>query len=399
MKVMKRSRPGPRAQGAAPVFPERLPSPINSPARAPLTAAGQPARQREPLGGREGRPGIESGREAGRRVRTILVPTDYSEPSRRAFELACRLAGNGAARLTLVHVAEPPRASSLGMAAGPPLPAGYRGAWESRLSLIRPRDPAVRVEYLVEEGDAAAGILRAAGRTACDLIVVGSRRKAGLARLLRRGVSGRVSRRVPCPVLSLTLPRARPLPEGRAPDLHDTTSDSSRRCDMLDYRTILHPTDFSGPAMHAYALARDLARGSGGELLVVHVAPTRLYRKRGCRREMDEALRRLTASDPGVRMRGLLLAGDPASQIVCTAAQLDCGLIVMGTSGRTGLGRLWHGSVARAVEKRARCPVLTARQPGGEAWDVADLAGGRMAANGRATASADPCCLACGRDV
>ena len=32
------------------------------------------------------------------------------------------------------------------MAAGRPLPAGYRGAWESRLRLIRPRDPAVKVE-------------------------------------------------------------------------------------------------------------------------------------------------------------------------------------------------------------------------------------------------------------
>src|SRR4051812_19316595 len=61
------------------------------------------------------------------RVRTTLVPTDSSEPSRRAFELACALAGNGAARLTLLHVAEPPRVSSLGMVAGPPLPPGYRG--------------------------------------------------------------------------------------------------------------------------------------------------------------------------------------------------------------------------------------------------------------------------------
>jgi nucleotide-binding universal stress UspA family protein len=377
MNGVKHKRPTPPA--GAPLTPTRRPSP-------------RPAARR---------PGPESAREARARVRTILVPTDYSEPSRRAFDLACRLAGGGAARLTLVHVPEPPRASSLGMAAGPPLPAGYRGAWESRLSLIRPRDPAVPVEYRIEEGDPAAAILRAAGRTGSDLIVMGTRRKRGLAGILRRGVSGPVSRQASCPVLTLTTPPARASEEGRRPpDAREPTSDSSRRSDMLDYRTILHPTDFSEPALYAFGLARDLARATGGELLVVHVAPARLFRKRGYRREADEALRRLAASDPEVRVRGLLLAGDPDAQIVCTATQLDCGLIVMGTSGRTGLGRLWHGSVARAVEKNARCPVLTVRLPGGEGWDVPDFAARQPASNGHTLGRAGARCrVACGGDV
>lgn len=312
------------------------------------------------------------------RVRTILVPTDYSQPSRLAFELACALAGDGAARLTLLHVAEPPRVSSLGMVAGPPLPAGYRGAWESQLRLIRPRDPAVRAEYRIEEGEPAAAILRDAEKTGCDLIVLGARRTAGLDRLLRRGVSGRVSRHAPCPVVTLT-------------------SDSIRRGDMFDYRTILHPTDFSEPAMYALGLARDLARASGADLLVTHVAPVPLYRKRRHRREMEEALRRLAASDPKVRARGLLLAGDPASQIVSTATQLDCGLIVTGTAGRTGLGRLLRGSVSGAVRKGARCPVLSVRLPGGAGWDVPDFAAGQPAANGRTSGPAvGRCCLAHG---
>lgn len=295
------------------------------------------------------------------RMRTILVPTDYSNPSRRAFELACRLAANGAGRLTLLHVAEPLESFSFGMADGPPLPAGYRGAWESQLRLIRPSDPAVQVDYRIEEGDPAAAILRAAGRTGCDLIVMGTRPRSGLARLLWPGVTGRVLRQSRCPVLTLTQASAesKPSPDG-----------------MLDYRTILHPTDFSRSAMHAFGMARDLARASGGELLVVHVASTDVYRKRGYRRDMDEALNRLTTSDPSVRMRGMLLAGDPVSEIITTAGQLDSDLIVMGATGRTGLGRLWHGSVAGAVQNRARCPVLTAQLPQGQGemrWDVVTL--------------------------
>jgi nucleotide-binding universal stress UspA family protein len=285
------------------------------------------------------------------------------------------------------------------MAEGPPLPVGYRGAWESRLSLIRPRDPAVQVEYRIEEGDPAAAILRAAGETASDLIVLGTRRKAGLGGMLRWGVNGRVSGQAPCPVLTLSLPPAGSSTEGPPADVRDTASDSHRRADMFDYRTILHPTDFSAPAMYAFKAARDLARSSGRDLLVIHATPASLYRKRHRRGEMEEALDRLTASDPEVRMRSLLLAGDPVEQIVSTAVQLDCGLIVMGTSGRTGLSRLWHGSVAGSVQNRVRRPVLTVRLPGGEGWDVPDFAAERAAADGRATMSADHCCLTCERGV
>jgi nucleotide-binding universal stress UspA family protein len=153
---------------------------------------------------------------------------------------------------------------------------------------------------------------------------------------------------------------------------------------VLEYRTILHPTDFSAPATYAFGVARDLARSTGGDLLVIHVAPARLYRKRGYRRETEETLRRLVTSDPKVRGHGLLLAGDPASQILSTAAQFDCGLIVMGTNGRTGLSRLLRGSVAAAVQDRARCPVLTVRLPAGEECDVAAFATARPAAGKRA---------------
>lgn len=353
--------------------------------RVPLAATGPLAGRQERPSVCEARPGRESAHDGRQGAAAILVPIDYSEPSRRAFDLACRLAGNRAGRLILVHVPDQPRVSSLGMAAGPPLPPGYRGAWESQLSLIRPRDPAVPVEYRIQEGDPATAILRAAGKIGCDLIMMGTRRKAGFGGILWRGVSTRVSRRAPCPVLTLTLPPAGPSTEARPPGIHESASEPSRRGDMLDYRIILHPTDFSEPAMYAFRLARDLARSSGGELLVIHVAPPRLCRKRVYRREANETLRRLTMSDPKVRMHGLLLAGEPASQIVCTATQIDCGLIVMGTSGRSSLSRLWQGSVAGAVQKRARCPVLTIRLPEGEGEDRPDFAAGLPAANGRRT--------------
>lgn len=96
-----------------------------------------------------------------------------------------------------------------GMATPPPLPRGYRGAWLSQLQLMRPSDPSVPVEYRLEEGDRVAGILRAAGEVACDLIVTGAKQRGGLWRPLVGGVSRAVARRATRPVLSVHLPPGR----------------------------------------------------------------------------------------------------------------------------------------------------------------------------------------------
>jgi nucleotide-binding universal stress UspA family protein len=53
--------------------------------------------------------------------------------------------------------------------------------------------------------------------------------------------------------------------------------------------------------------------------------------------------------------------GDPASEILRTADEFGADLIVMGTHGRSGLGRLLMGSVAEAVLREAPSPVLIAR--------------------------------------
>jgi nucleotide-binding universal stress UspA family protein len=58
--------------------------------------------------------------------------------------------------------------------------------------------------------------------------------------------------------------------------------------------------------------------------------------------------------------------GDPVTQILGIAEEESCDLIVMGTQGRTGLGRILMGSVAEQVMRKATCPVLTVKMPEGE---------------------------------
>lgn len=53
--------------------------------------------------------------------------------------------------------------------------------------------------------------------------------------------------------------------------------------------------------------------------------------------------------------------GSPANEITQYASEANQDLIVTGTHGRTGLQRMWIGSVADRVVKTAPCPVLTVR--------------------------------------
>ena len=56
--------------------------------------------------------------------------------------------------------------------------------------------------------------------------------------------------------------------------------------------------------------------------------------------------------------------GNPAHEIVDLAELGHFDLIVMGTHGRSGFAHAVMGSVAEKVVRRAKCPVLTAREHG-----------------------------------
>ena len=133
---------------------------------------------------------------------------------------------------------------------------------------------------------------------------------------------------------------------------------------MLSIQTILHPTDFSECSGHALQLACSLARDHGARLIVLHVMPVPLVQeKRLYREEMTSELNRLGAPEAQVRVEHRLEEGDAATQILRVAQEMGCDLIVLGTHGRTGLGRLLMGSVAEQVLRTASCPVLTVRTP------------------------------------
>lgn len=139
---------------------------------------------------------------------------------------------------------------------------------------------------------------------------------------------------------------------------------------------IVYATDFSASAGPAEAQALKLARVLGAEVVYLHVAieaplfgegPFGGAQVRSVydaqRRWATEMLRaRVTAAaEGGVGARFVLKVGVPFEQIVETAAEEQAAMVVMGTHGRSGLDRLFLGSVAERVIRLAPCPVLTVR--------------------------------------
>src|SRR6516225_8593641 len=122
---------------------------------------------------------------------------------------------------------------------------------------------------------------------------------------------------------------------------------------MFPMHRILCATDFSRPSMAALDVASALARARHAELTLLHVVPS-LYpigvgggagtdpqpdvtegELRGYREEMRTKLLQLKIPDTKVGLEHVLREGDVAAEILRTAQESACDLIVMGTHGQT----------------------------------------------------------------
>ena len=133
--------------------------------------------------------------------------------------------------------------------------------------------------------------------------------------------------------------------------------------------TILFPTDYSDTSESALRYAVQLARSSSARLLVLHVVPPDIAYEGVATaaspqaQELEEAhlasVVEAASSENGVQCERRVVTGDPLAEILDVAKREPASLIVMNTTGRTGLRRLLMGSVAEAVLRKAPCPVLT----------------------------------------
>jgi universal stress protein A len=139
-------------------------------------------------------------------------------------------------------------------------------------------------------------------------------------------------------------------------------------------KRIVVPVDFSDCSRAALDRAIEIGRALDAEITLVHVVDVSGLFLGGVESYIDaSAIARRICDDAQKELKNLAVAADPDEKIVKRVevyegrpvqAIIDCArdekadLIVIGTHGRTGIPRLFLGSVAERVVRLAPCDVL-----------------------------------------
>jgi nucleotide-binding universal stress UspA family protein len=146
-------------------------------------------------------------------IRSILLPTDFSECASCALAYATSLAREFKASIICVHVIEPvvPTVGYTGITE--PLPiADISDQLEDSAGRELPKVAeceecaGLEIEEVIVHGDAAAEIVRVAKEREVDLIVIASHGRTGLGRMLFGSTAEEVVRHASCPVLVVKPP-------------------------------------------------------------------------------------------------------------------------------------------------------------------------------------------------
>ena len=139
------------------------------------------------------------------KLRSILVPTDFSTASKKALLYAVAFARQFGAKLTLLYIMEPVATPDFAMAF-PLAMENERVTLECKRQLERiareeDLEPALVEKILVRHGRAYDEITRAAKSLKVDLIVMSTHGYTGLKHVLMGSTTERVVRHASCPVL------------------------------------------------------------------------------------------------------------------------------------------------------------------------------------------------------
>ena len=278
----------------------------------------------------------------------ILVPTDFSDFSRRALDHAIALARWYDSRVTVLHVVPPMRYLKGPIIEHVPDPPLRDRSFDE---LLRFKEPAVAsgvsIDPVVIEEIPTRGILERAQALPADLVVMGTHGRGGFDRWALGSVTEKVIRKAPCPVLTISNParEAQPRP-------------------LFD--EILCALDFSESSMKALDYALSLAQQADARLTLLHVLEWLPNLARLKESVEQDALRQLHQVVPESARNWsepaeMVTAGKAYLEILRVAQVEGAELIVLGVQGKGAIDRMFFGSTAHHVVREAACPVLSVR--------------------------------------
>lgn len=139
--------------------------------------------------------------------------------------------------------------------------------------------------------------------------------------------------------------------------------------ERIAIKNILFATDFSPAANAAVPFAKQIARKFGAKTIGVYVSPYDSYvaaapeawaaLAEAANRDAKLSAQRLNEQLAGVEHEAVIAEGNVWEVVSGLIKDKWIDLIILGTRGRTGLGKNLMGSVAEEILRKALCPVLT----------------------------------------
>jgi nucleotide-binding universal stress UspA family protein len=292
----------------------------------------------------------------------ILVATDLSD-TERLIPIAMQQAEGTGARLLLLHVlatSESMAVDAVGMPYYDPA-----GAVETAGKMLHDwcsvaRTRCISCEGVVREGNAAQQVIATARQFKADRILLGTRSRGKMSKLLIGSVAEQVLRSAHIPVITVG-------PEAHLP------------VDAVEGEGIvLHATTLREASRPSAVLACQMASALNRKLVMLHVLPPKdEMERKGLPTGADSlALRQLriiaqeTLSGCTVAIEPEVVHGNPAIEILAESAHRHASLIVLGATQRNALQNLTRERTIYKVLAHARCPVLTLREPKAEPEEV-----------------------------
>jgi nucleotide-binding universal stress UspA family protein len=205
----------------------------------------------------------------------------------------------------------------------------------------------VKNEAVIREGQVDSELLKMSEQSNIGLLVIGSRRRSGLDRMLQGSIAEKVFRQASCPVL-IVPPTASEHP-------------------LIPVRTILYPTNFSENSLRALPYALSLTGVHRARLILVHVLSDSAIQSQDdlarLRARGEERLRQLLPAKDEFAHEPLPLVefGPIEQRIVRAAMEYHVDLIVLGIASAGAAVAHLPGGLTYKVVGAAPCPVLTVR--------------------------------------
>jgi len=285
-------------------------------------------------------------------VKTILFPTDFSDASKRAQSYATGLASRFRAKLLILH-AKDPRDYNLPPETWQRAEDSDAHKMQELQKSIAAAFPVLKSELCVGEGTAWQIVEAALAKHKVDMIVLGTRGRTGVGKLLFGSHAEEIFRHAACPVLTV------------GPHAQEITGAEK------ELREVLYATDFSPESQAAAPYAVSIALALEAHLNLLHVVEEpkvgELVSSAEVMPSSERLLRTLVPEDADFWRdpRYFVETGVASEKILEVAEHIPASLIVLGVRKPVGVpGAATHLGIglAHKVVAAATCPVLTVRR-------------------------------------